>query len=254
MILKRRHIAELKLQAEVEAGKAQQRAYENTLEQEQETYMRNSLLRPPSKASQLRALGSSPDVGSQAQVSRIPMLTQSLTNQPIKLEEKPDISPTVDLSTTIAKAVGESMAKAMTMERADIPKPEVFDGDPLKYNDWQISFAALIDMKPYSAIEKLQLLKEFVSGEAKEAISSFFSLNSNDAYQEALDMLHSEYGADEMVEEKFKDRLEQWPKISGRDFSALKHYSYFLNACVTAMNSIPGLNVLNQKRENRNII
>ncbi|XP_067933911.1 uncharacterized protein [Watersipora subatra] len=69
-----------------------------------------------------------------------------------------------------------------------------------------------------------------------------------------LDMLHSEYGADKMVEEKFRDRLEQWPKISGRDFSALKHYSYFLNACVSTMNSIPGLNVLNQKRENRNII
>ena len=67
-----------------------------------------------------------------------------------------------------------------------------------------------------------------------------------------MDALANEFGRGELIEERFYHKLESWPKI--QDGKGLKLYSYFLNQCVAAMNTIPGLKSLDNKRENKKLI
>ncbi|XP_067309062.1 uncharacterized protein [Pseudorasbora parva] len=53
-----------------------------------------------------------------------------------------------------------TLAEAITANRVPIPEPEVFKGDPLKYNDWKLSFFTLIDRKNLLAQEKLFFLTQ----------------------------------------------------------------------------------------------
>ena len=134
------------------------------------------------------------------------------------------------------------------------PEPSVFTGDPLEYADWRVAFDSLIDSKRGSAIEKLHRLRKYVEGDAKEAISGYFKLQTADAYKEALNTLEEEFGREDMIENSFRDKLEEWPKIANKDNGALKRYSYFLRQCVTAQRAIPKLQVLDDKRENKKFI
>ncbi len=48
-----------------------------------------------------------------------------------------------DSTTALARALAESI----NISRLPVPEPAVFNGDPLKYKDWQMSFQTLIDRK-----------------------------------------------------------------------------------------------------------
>ena len=114
------------------------------------------------------------------------------------------------------------------------PEPSIFTGDLIQYADWRVAFDSLIDSKSGSPIEKLHQLKKYVEGEAKEAISGYFRLQTTSAYEDALKTLHEEFGRDDLVEDSFRDKLEQYPKIQSKDQVSLKKYSYFLKRCLAA--------------------
>ncbi len=63
-----------------------------------------------------------------------------------------------------------TLAEAITANRVPIPEPEVFKGDPLKYNDWKLSFCTLIDRKNLPTQEKLFFLRKYVGGSAKRLL------------------------------------------------------------------------------------
>lgn len=65
----------------------------------------------------------------------------------------------------------KAFAEAITAHRIPIPEPAVFSGDPLKYNDWKLSFQTLIDHKNLPA---QFFLHKYVSGPAKRAIEGHF--------------------------------------------------------------------------------
>lgn len=71
------------------------------------------------------------------------------------------------------------LAKAITANRVPIPEPKVLKGDPLKYNDWKLSFYTLIDCKNLPTQEKLFFLQEYVGGTAKRAIEGHFLAESS---------------------------------------------------------------------------
>lgn len=52
-----------------------------------------------------------------------------------------------DSTTALAKALAESI----NISRLPVPEPAVFNGDPLKYKDWKMSFQTLIDRKKHSS-------------------------------------------------------------------------------------------------------
>ena len=167
---------------------------------------------------------------------------------------RPAREPQTDWREPQAANIAHDITEHMHISLLAPPEPSIFKGDPLEYADWRISFNSLIDSKRGTPIEKLHRLMKYVDGDAKEAISGYFKLQTTDAYQEALQTLHDEFGREDMIENSFRDRLEEWPKIANRDQDALKKYSYFLRQCLAAQRTIPKLQVLDDKRENKKFI
>ena len=138
-------------------------------------------------------------------------------------------------------ALAETFAASMSLIRLPAPEPTVFDGNPLKYNDWSIAFKALIEDKRISEGDKIHYLKRYVSGPAREVISGYLLLRSDSAFERAKALLEERYGNQFIVTEAFRDKLEAWPKIHERDDNSLRRFSDFLNQCHAAMLDMKGL-------------
>ena len=155
--------------------------------------------------------------------------------------------PTNDLS-----ALAGAFAAAMSLSRLPMPEPSVFDGDHLEYHDWSIAFKVLIEDKGISEADKINYLKRYVGGSAREAISGYFLLRSTSAFERARAVLEERYGNAFIVTEAFRDKLDAWPRV--RDGIGLRRFSDFLNQCQAAMVDMKGLEILNDSRENRKLL
>ena len=93
-----------------------------------------------------------------------------------------------------------------------------------------------------------------MGGPAREGVENFFLLSSDSAYNDALRLLDERFGDPFVVGSAFRDKIENWPKISSRDHIALQKFSDFLRQCSTAMENIQSLKVLDDDRENRKFI
>ena len=151
-------------------------------------------------------------------------------------------------------ALADGFAASMSLSRLPAPEPTIFIGDPLKYHDWSIAFKTLIEDKRITEREKIHYLKKYVGGPAKEAISGYFLLRSENAFVQAKALLEERYGNPFTVTEAFRDKLGAWPKISGRDGNSLRRFADFLNQCQAAMVEMKGLEILNDNRENHKLL
>lgn len=134
------------------------------------------------------------------------------------------------------------------------PEPFIFDGNPLTWQDWSLSFKMLIEDRAMSELDKLYYLKRYITGPAREAVSGFLLMTNESAFKKAREVLEQRFGSSFVITEAFRDRLETWPKISGRDAFGLRRFADFLNQCKVAMTEMEGLNILNDNRENRKML
>ena len=151
-------------------------------------------------------------------------------------------------------ALGEALAASLNLSRLPIPEPTVFSGQPLDYPDWKASFATLIESRGIPAKEKIHYLKRYLGGPAREAVSGYFLLNSESAFERAKKVLDERYGCSFAVSEAFRNKLDAWPNIPPRDGKALRRFSDFLQQCETAMSDIKDLDILNDNRENKKML
>ena len=202
--LAQRHITELKLRGEVEAAQARQAAYESALIDENADHARNTLFRPPSKAVSERSVAP-------LQTSALgPIKSVQIKSQPTSdfppHDQTHDIQSThiaQEISQSVAKTIGESMASAaIAMNQSHLAKPAIFSGDPLNYKDWQIAFDGLIGACPYTPLQKLHLLQDYVIGEALECVKGYCNLQDPNDYQVAIDALANESRRDKLIEER----------------------------------------------------
>ncbi|XP_070188845.1 uncharacterized protein [Littorina saxatilis] len=138
----------------------------------------------------------------------------------------------------------ETLSQAIGASRLPIPEPPVFTGDPLLYPDWKASFSALIEGKGIPASDKIHYLKRYLGGSAREAVSGFFLLGSEKAYQQAKDILDQRFGNQFITSDAFMSELNSWPKIQNKDKSALQKFSDFLVQCQAAQQEFPILRSL----------
>ena len=163
----------------------------------------------------------------------------------------PPLSPqTADSQST---ALIEALTQAMSLSRLPTPEPPIFTGDPLQYPDWHASFSALIEGKRISAADKIHYLRRYVGGPAREAISGFFLLRNEEAFQRAKAVLEKRFGNSFAISDAFISKLESWPKISSKDKQGLHNLSDFLQQCGAASQEIKGLSILNDIREMQKI-
>ena len=143
----------------------------------------------------------------------------------------------------------------MYRNRLPVPVPHTFSGDLLEFIEFERSFKTLIgDRIPPT--EKLYYLKQYVTGQAREAIEEFFLGSSEEAYMYvgAWETLQQRYGHPFKVQRAFRERLNDWPRIPSRDGKALQRFSDFLKSCLDAMPFVEGLEVLNDCLENQRLL
>lgn len=85
------------------------------------------------------------------------------------------------------------LAGALSANRIPVPEPPVFSGDPLKYNDWKLSFEILIAQKNIQVKEKIYYLCRYVSGQAKNALDGYSLLGTESANVAAWEILGERY-------------------------------------------------------------
>ncbi|KAK0146795.1 hypothetical protein N1851_013915 [Merluccius polli] len=151
-------------------------------------------------------------------------------------------------------ALISALAEAISASRLPTPEPAVFTGDPLKFNDWRLSFVTLIDRKNIPKNEKLYYLRQYLGGTAKKAVEGFFLLGTEAAYDSAWQLLEKRFGDPFIIGKSFRDKLHGWPKVSSKDGSELREFADFLRSCEAAMPHIKTLEVLNDCNESQKIL
>ena len=104
-----------------------------------------------------------------------------------------------------------------------------------------------------TASERLFFLGKYTAGEAKESISGFLSMFTDDVYVRAKMMLMTRYGDKVQIAAAYRIKLLSWPVIRKDDGKALQKFSDFLWQCHTAMDTVGNLDSLNAADENRKI-
>lgn len=57
----------------------------------------------------------------------------------------------------------------------------------------------------------------FVSGEAQSVLEGSFYRKDDEAYDQAWEALNSRYGHSFVIQRAFREKLNNWPKISSRE-------------------------------------
>ena len=149
----------------------------------------------------------------------------------------------------------EEMCGQLALSRLPISEPEKFDGrDPLSFPVWKLSFDALVNQRAMSDTDRLNLLNQFLGGEARAAISGYMMLEPHEAYQEAYGLLLERYGDSFKIANAFRDRLKAWSRVGGLDAMGLRKFVDFLKQCRTAKRSIPALRSLDDESENAEML
>jgi hypothetical protein len=154
-----------------------------------------------------------------------------------------------DPSSVLANALS-SLADVL-VSRDNLPKmmPEEFRGDVLSYPTWVQSFEAIVEKNATTLSQKMFFLGKCTSGEAKEAIKGYLSLNTEDAYLKARETLNKRYGDKYLLAKECKKKISNWNTISYGNGKALREFSDFLLHCKTIMKSTQHLQSLNSEEE-----
>ena len=109
------------------------------------------------------------------------------------------------------------------IQKTQVPKPPVFDGNILEYPKWENAFDALIEDQVVRPNYKLYYLGEYTRGAAQKTISGLLGLRSEDAYKRAL---KERFGNPFRIYEAYRDKLRNWtPCVTSAD---LQEFSDFL--------------------------
>ncbi|KAG1929509.1 hypothetical protein F2P79_022940 [Pimephales promelas] len=175
--------------------------------------------------------------------------SQGLPIPQAHIPQSPSLLAPNEASNDLVKA----LAEAITANRIPVPEPVIFSGDPLKYNDWKLSFQTLIDRKNLPPQEKLYFLRKYVAGPAKRAIEGHFVAGTETAYMAAWNILDDRFGNPFVVGKSYRDKIQSWHKIATKDSKDLQEFVDFLSSVESAMPYVQGLQALNDCVENQRI-
>ncbi|RLF66451.1 MAG: hypothetical protein DRN30_02085 [Thermoplasmata archaeon] len=205
--------------------------------------------RPPTEAVKEFLNSTQPPVGDEL-LNRIP---QSLPASPLKSPENIPGPEWIDSRQHQSTSI-DTLVELLKISRLPTPEPGLFNGEPLHYISWKNAFQSLISSRGIPEIERLYYLKKYLGGEARSCVEGFFMLDSQNAFSEAFQLLDERFGDPFLVADQFRNKLDSWPKITSKDSKGLVKLSDFLKQCKAAMKSIDSLAILNDERENRNIL
>lgn len=152
------------------------------------------------------------------------------------------------------EAIMKMFADQVQVGRYPVPEPGIFTGEIMQYPSWKTAFSILIDRKNIPEAEKVYYLSKYLDGPAKQAVSGYLHLPTEEAFQSAKLLLDKRYGDPYCVANAYRDKLDAWPKIMLNDGYALRDLADFLQQCAVAMNSNPSLSILDDERETKKLL
>ena len=134
-----------------------------------------------------------------------------------------------------------------TMKKSQLPKLEltVFEGDPLNFQQWIMSFEKLIEDSTSDPARRMHYLMQYTSGEANVVVSGCALDQSREGYSNAKGELRKEFGNPVVLARAYLKRIDDWSIIKPGDGAALRTFSMFLNKCRGSMPSLHHLQQLN---------
>ena len=150
--------------------------------------------------------------------------------------------------------IATAIAHALDKSRLPVPTPKVFSGKPLEYVHFRRSFKTLIENKAATAEEKIYYLQQYLTGEAKDAVSGCLYGTEEEDYHRAWQILERRFGNTFSIQETYRNRIENWPKLSMKDAAGIQQYADFLRSCLEATHHIRGLKCLNDCKENQKMV
>ena len=135
-----------------------------------------------------------------------------------------------------------------------MPVPTIFSGDPMEFVNFERSFMTLIESRGLEPTEKLFYLKQYISGAAKEAVEGCFFGSTDTAYKDAWDTLRERFGHPFKIQQVYRSKLENWPKIHSTDATSLQRFADFLKSCSDARQFFNGLQILDNCLENQKML
>ena len=146
-----------------------------------------------------------------------------------------------------------ALVEQVTLSRVPCVEPPVFSGEVTEYVTWRDAFMSLITGKGIPKEERLHHLNKYLSASARTCIASIFMLSSPTAFDDAMALLDERFGNPFVIGDTYRTKLDDWPKIGGRDGTSLRKFVDFLRQCETAKATVPGLEYLDDCREIRKL-
>ena len=143
---------------------------------------------------------------------------------------------------SLQQSTHQQLAAAMTLPQPEVPK---FKGDPIEYKTFTRAFDARIESRATNDADRLYYLEQHVQGEARDLIGGCMHMDHEQGYREARRLLEQEYGNQHKVAMAYLRKVLEWQNIKPDDAIGLKHFSFFLWKCKSAMDGIDELSVLN---------
>lgn len=175
----------------------------------------------------------------------------TLIPTPTSTEELPYSDPKTD-SNPMADLI-KGLAGLVDNNRKSI-EPEIFQGDVLKFSDWEIDLDTYYKSERVTDHYRLRYLKKFIAGDARKCIESYFITNTNAAYLSARATLKERYGNEYTIARTFRKKLEDWPPVKPRDASGLREFSDYLCYLLSTMQSTRQLSILDDCIENERMV
>ncbi|KAK3700746.1 hypothetical protein QZH41_001902 [Actinostola sp. cb2023] len=129
-----------------------------------------------------------------------------------------------------------------------------FTNDPLDFNTFMRGFQSQVEARTQSSEVCLQYLEQYLEGEAKDLIKGCLHKNPDLGYREAKDLLKAKYGDPYRVSNGYITKVNDWPILKPGDDSALECLSNFLTQCVSAMESLSYLSILDHPQNLQTLV
>lgn len=121
-----------------------------------------------------------------------------------------------------------------------LPKLELepFDGDPLKWHDFALTFLNLVESNPhFSKTDKMAYLRHCLSPNIRKLLGD--CLNNATLYENALDQLEQLFGNPQVLSDAYIRTIQSLPNLKrSNDYDSLLNFSTTLRGAVASLRTL----------------
>lgn len=145
---------------------------------------------------------------------------------------------------SVVKELSQNIVVAMKASKRSSPEPAINDGNTINFQDWELDFDAYVESRGLRGMVPPRYLKKFTNCKVKDTFNGHFITNLKIAYHGA-----GKHSVNTALRKKLDDR----PRVGGRDSSSLRSYADFLSHVKLAMRDNLELQSLNHSQRNKKL-